>query len=1657
MKKRTVFHKITLSIIGIFMLAVTAGAEATSRQPTVKSPDGQLQFKLLNSGSGLKYAVTWKGNTIISPSALGPLVGRVTYGADAVTKGVKAYSIDETYSMHGGKKSAENKCNGARFELLSQGKYRWTLDVRCYDDGIGFRYILKDMSGDMTSDAASFKFAKDSMVWYTSRLEAPWDNREKLQDMASPTSMVFPITLELPSGGYAVINEAETLGFTSSRMTIEEAGLMRIRFNGTVPKQNELKSAWRAVMLTETLDEMVNSTLYANLCPAPDPKWFPEGADADWIKPGRTLWQWWAYLTKGVEWSKQKWFVDKAAELQCLYYLVDEGWQDPKWGWVKDGKDEFAHLKELCDYAATKGVKILVWAAKPEKKSRFWPGTETRGKADDFLVKVAAAGAKGVKMDFIGSDDHETMVWYKNILEVSAEHKLLVNFHGCTKPAGETRTYPNELDREDVYGIEQYHTGRLLSGRHFTALPFTRYAAGHGDITETVLNRHEIIETTLTLQLAQGVIYTSPLKCWADRPDVYTESNASDIIRTMPPVWDETIVLPGSEIGECAAFARRDGNDWWIGVINGNKEELTLAVKLDFLAEGDWVVTSFEDDFASDYMDWKRTDAAAIKGGDNLKVRMKPSGGYVARLTRFAPDSGGRFYQNRRVGVKGRNGNSYTYKVTPGMNEPASYSQPVSINQTCRFDVKCVAGSDKGASVSSWFHAIETPEEPIILPADRNVTTKEFELVLTTEDPQIAIHYTLDGSKPTSASKRYKGPVIVKSNTEVKAIAVLDGKKSSESVARIAVPVPAFEPKSGWSQEEFVEVAMQTGYSNTQMYYTLDGSEPASKSTPYTGRFTVANGAVIKAVTMADGVPSDVVYKVYGSSPKKGPSPDVHAADLKPKRVMHTVGTLKLNKSFGNQPLAVLNKQYAKGLGTHANSELVYSIPAGSKRFVATVGTRGSVTCTVEIDGKTVAATPMLTKKNSWNFNIEIPSGAKEIKLISNDGGNGRGGDHVNWVDCGFLMNPVSSLKSAETKVAGAVVFPGAAPGVARVKQDAKAGEFSLKNDALALDWKVANKRMRLTSVKNLLTGKSYPQSSPLFVLKTGNSNEVSDWVMCQAPVLSDLKAELGTPSRGNDYAGKALTAEFESPSTGIRVRWIGSLRDQAGYLRTTINISGTKKSPAINHVQLLNNMKIDALVQMGNHRGGNAVRSDQMFFGVEVPFFENSISGDTFSSGFGCELSLNKGKAYTFSAVVAVFPEGQLRRTFLHYLERERARSYKPFLHYNCWFDFRNAVSEELMLDRIKKINMQLTQKRGVSLDSYVIDDGYDDFNKGFWAFDDTKFPDGFTKVAKRLADVDSNLGLWLSPSGGYGGRKERIARAQEIGIEKLDLSVPAYYEWFLARHQRFIQDEQVNYFKWDRLGNEVNGHFMALVDIAHKLREVKPDLFINTTAGTWQSPFWLNHVDCTWRSGKDVGFRGKGDEREQWLTFRDGISYESISKSAMTYPLNALMIHGIVFADGTRDTKTLHRGSKDLRNEVRSYFGGGYALQELYINPDYMTADQWNAIADGAKWARDRADILVDAHFIGGNPNKLEVYGFAAWRNNRGTITLRNPNDVKQRFNLDVATAFELPAGAASSYTLTSPYADQRVKRLNIVAGKPLEIELMPFEVLVFDAVAR
>ncbi len=449
----------------------------------------------------------------------------------------------------------------------------------------------------------------------------------------------------------------------------------------------------------------------------------------------------------------------------------------------------------------------------------------------------------------------------------------------------------------------------------------------------------------------------------------------------------------------------------------------------------------------------------------------------------------------------------------------------------------------------------------------------------------------------------------------------------------------------------------------------------------------------------------------------------------------------------------------------------------------------------------------------------------------------------------------------------------------------------------------------------------------------------------------------------------------------------------------------------------------------------------------------------------------LKIGETLTTSMVFGAAPEGQIRRGFLAYIELQRAHPYRPFLHYNSWYDvgyFGLRYSEADCLNVVNTFNHELVEKRGVTMNSFLWDDGWDN-PKTLWGFN-PKLPNGFTNIEAAAAKHGADVGMWLSPFGGYGPeRKARLEYGAKEGFETngagFSLSGPKYYQRFHDITMKFVRDYHANQFKFD--GISVSGQVTgvqtrdgdAMLRLIADLRGARPDLFINQTTGTWATPFWLLYVDSTWRGGEDNDFIGTGSDRQKWITYRDWDVYRRVVTQGPLYPLNSLMLHGIVLATHAK----LHHGSlttatdADFRDEVRSYFSSGTQLQEMYITPSLMNDHKWDDIAASAKWSAKNAATLVDTHWIGGDPSKAQVYGWASWSPNKGILTLRNPADKEQTIELDAGKVFELPAGAAQAYALKGVYKDQRVKGVELEAGKVVTVKLLPYEVLVFEGAGR
>ncbi len=348
----------------------------------------------------------------------------------------------------------------------------------------------------------------------------------------------------------------------------------------------------------------------------------------------------------------------------------------------------------------------------------------------------------------------------------------------------------------------------------------------------------------------------------------------------------------------------------------------------------------------------------------------------------------------------------------------------------------------------------------------------------------------------------------------------------------------------------------------------------------------------------------------------------------------------------------------------------------------------------------------------------------------------------------------------------------------------------------------------------------------------------------------------------------------------------------------------------------------------------------------------ENRVLRDA-NEGALCRLkrdaTLAPGELLTQSFVVGVAPQGQLRRSFLHYLERERAHPYRPYLHYNSWYDIAwqpFALNEENCLEAIQLFGERFIKPHHVVMDALVFDDGWDD-PETLWQFH-RGFPHGFEPLAQACRRYGTRLGVWLSPFGGYGEpRQKRLTRGREQGYEVnqtgFSLAGPKYYQAFKQACVQMIRRYGVNHFKFDGIATGMQaqgaGEYVrdteAMRRLMLELRQEDPSLYINLTTGSWPSPFWLRYADSVWRQGHDMGFAGPGSKQQQWLTYRDQETYRNIVCRGPLYPLNSLMTQGVAYSrQGSAGDPTFN--SAGFKDDVHAFFGSGTGLQNSTFSPE-------------------------------------------------------------------------------------------------------------------------
>ena len=655
---------------------------------------------------------------------------------------------------------------------------------------------------------------------------------------------------------------------------------------------------------------------------------------------------------------------------------------------------------------------------------------------------------------------------------------------------------------------------------------------------------------------------------------------------------------------------------------------------------------------------------------------------------------------------------------------------------------------------------------------------------------------------------------------------------------------------------------------------------------------------------------------------------------------------------------------------------------------------------------------------------------------------------------------------------AQAVIFPQKKqPGVAKITQ--KSNSYQLANKVLKASFINTGGKLYFNGCSEL----GLQPDTELFKVLLGDGSTVAASKMKLEDVkIVTLGEDPSAATASLRYAGKALEARFTYGD--LSITWRAVLRDGSHYLRTEMDIKAArdlsmKGIVAMNYL-VAKNSAYTAPEVVGNTRGA-ILASNHIFAGLETPMGLNSCKDEgnaTHIEGlWRRNTTLKAGKTWNISSVVGLVAPNQLRRSFLAYSERERAVAWRPYPVYISWYElnidrnnapapsYNGNMTVEQCADVVSHWKTHFYDKYQMAPKAFVWDDGWDQY--GTWTFN-PNFPNGFDEPANEAKKMGTGIGAWLGPVGGYGQSGE-YRRAYWRSKGGMQLSNEDYYNFFIRCCTNMIDRYDFRFFKFDGISAQASAigpdegtrgeeNAEAIISIERAVRQKRPDIFLNTTVGTWASPFWFHFTDAVWRQEGDYGEAGdQGTDRERWITYRDRLVYQNFIQRSPVCPINTLMTHGFILSRWGAVSKNMDY--EGIVREMRCAFACGSGMVELYN--DYKLMDEikdnqgnagalWKDLAECIKWQQEQADVLPDAHWVGGNPwdgKKANVYGWAAWNGKKSVLTLRNPSASAQSFTTTLREALEIPSYVRGKITLTHAFSQAELQGMPI--NKPIDID--------------
>ncbi len=582
--------KLVFMALAFAALCSCQGPVTASRD--LKSPDKTVMLRQLE-GESLSFELYSEGVRLLSIPQVGIDLNGV--GELQLEKLSGPKKVVDDYIMPTGKRrECHNEANEYVYSYSTDGDVTMDIIMRVYNDGLAFKYVFNGLDGATLAEENTRYWVEEGDRRWLQRFNKSYEDFYPMSESSEGRvrHIGYPSLIQADEDSWALISEAGIgRGNSASSMKTEEgkAGIynvfmdeLPIELNGT------WSSPWR-VVIAGSLAEVVESTLITDVSE-------PAAFDASWVRPGGVSWIYWAHNHGSKDYQIVKSYIDMADQLNLPYVLID-------WEW--DLMDNGGDIDDALAYADSLGVKALLWY----NSSTEWVSHGASGpfyrlnKPEDREAEYSMLekrGVAGVKIDFFSGDTYATMDYCLDLIEDAAEHHLLVNLHGAAIPRGWQRTYPNMVTVEAVYGAEWYNNAPILTNRaaaHNATLPFPRNVIGPMDYTPCTFTDSQFPHiTTHSHEAALPVVFESALTNWADRPSSYLSQSEmfKEFMSTLPTVWDETKLLGGYP-GESVVIARRSGEKWYVGGLNGLDEAAVLSVDWSVLGAEPSEIIIFDD------------------------------------------------------------------------------------------------------------------------------------------------------------------------------------------------------------------------------------------------------------------------------------------------------------------------------------------------------------------------------------------------------------------------------------------------------------------------------------------------------------------------------------------------------------------------------------------------------------------------------------------------------------------------------------------------------------------------------------------------------------------------------------------------------------------------------------------------------------------------------------------------------------------------------------------------------------------------------------------------------------------------------------------------------------------------------------------------------